>query len=984
MALNPDVAAELRKRISGELRLDRASRILYSTDASIYQIEPLGVLFPRNSDDLQAAVELAARYRIPIIARGAGTSLAGQAIGEGLIVDCSRWLDRILAIDAERGLATVEPGVVLADLNREAGRHGLQFGPDPASAERATMGGVVASNGTGAHSVVYGMAADHVVSSSVLLSDGTRAVLGPVADGRGPNREVPARLQTIMDATQQIRTQCDPAIKSRFPRTWRNSAGYRLNYLLPWAPSAPTGWAQGEYPTHATGDGFNLAQLLAGSEGTLAVMQDITVALVRKPKHTILGILAYDDEAAACDSVPALLNLGPSAIELVPRLILRAARRIPEYARQMTWVQGDPAAILIMEFAGQLPDVVKSRAGKLGEAVQLVSKPEDQAMVWATRKAGLGLLDSSSGPRRPISFIEDCAIPVDVLGEFVREIRRVMESHGALGGIYGHASAGCLHIRPVLDLKSGEGVRSLRQIAEETLSLAVRLGGSMSSEHGDGIARGEWLKRTYGDELINAMRELKRAADPEGIFNPGKMFEAPPMDTHLRFGQAYRARAWTPGMDFANRGGLALAIEKCNGQGVCRKDAGVMCPSFQATRDEMHSTRGRANLLRALITVGTNPAMKSMISPGGEGASQTNAAGLQASVHQALDLCLACKGCTAECPSGVDMPRLKSAFLELRYAGRLRPLRDYVFGYFGLSARVLSVARPLVIAATKSPTLRSVAMRAMGISPARPLPDFGGKRTRRPHSVAGPLVLLVRDPYSHFVDAATENAAILLLEAAGYRIRCVDVLSAGAALISKGFLRSAGHHARRLLDGLKRADTSGTLPCVFLEPSELSAVQSEYRDLIPGISAADSARFAEAQSVEQLLATSEGFDAMHKPTGMGRVLFHPHCHEKAGKRIGKPAATEPFAGMTLLRKCGYEVELVDAGCCGMGGTFGYEAEHYELAQKIGGLRLFPQIAAHADAYVAATGGSCRLQIQQGTGREAQHPLVLAARALQLI
>ena len=992
MSLNPDFAAELRRRFSGEVRLDLPSRTLYSTDASIYQIEPLGVVIPRTQEDLQAAVETAAKYRVPLVLRGAGTSLAGQAIGAGVVVDCSRWLDRILEIKPDRHIARVEPGVVLSNLNREVGRLGLQFGPDPASAERATMGGVVANNATGAHSILYGMTADHLVSANVLLADGTRALLGPLQNAASSQadrsrRDAPAstneaiqagRYEAILNAARSIRSSHKQAIQDRFPGTWRNSAGYRINYLLPWAPSAPPGWSGAGYPALHDGEEFNLAHLLAGSEGTLAVIQDVTVNLVPRPRNTILGILAFHDLAAACDAVPDLLRHGPSAIELIPRLILDAARRIPGYANQMAWLRGDPTAILVIEFSGDDPGALGKNMTHLGGNVQVAATPEEQAMVWGTRKAGLGLLDAAPQAARATAFIEDCVVPVEHLGEFVREIQRLMDEHDAHGGIHGHASAGCLHIRPVLDLKTGRGVRALREIAQQTLEVTLRLGGAMSSEHGDGLARGEWLRRTYGGDLANAMLALKAAADPEGILNPRKMFDSPPMDSNLRYGQDYRSRAWTPGIDLVSNGGLNAAIEQCNGQGVCRKTTGVMCPSFQATREEMYSTRGRANLLRALISTGWQ------VQGGTRGDSHRPPPELAEAVHSALDLCLACKGCKAECPSGVDMAVLKSAFLEHRYRTRLRPVRDYIFGYFGVTARVLSSAASLTAAVRRVPLMQNAAARLLGIAVERPLPRFSTPRPRGMNHPSVPSVLLVCDPFSHYVDTAVEGAALALLGAAGFSVRTLNTVSAGAALISKGFLNAARHHAAGLVNELQRVDPNGRLPIVCLEASELSAMRNEYRALMSGRSEIGFERLAGAQSVEELLVRSGGLAKTDAAKSNGRILFHPHCHEKAEIRGTESSASEPYAGMRLLRSCGYEVELVEAGCCGMGGTFGYEAEHYDISQKIGELMLFPAIRAAGEAMVAATGGACRLQIAQGTGKKAEHPLVFAARALRLL
>jgi FAD/FMN-containing dehydrogenase len=611
MSLSPDFISELRKHFTGDIRTDAATRILYSTDASIYQIEPLGVAIPKTQDDLIAAVELAAKYKVPILPRGSGSSLAGQAVGQALILDCSRYLDKILAIDPQARTAKVEPGVILATLNRAAAKHGLTFGPDPASAERATMGGIIANNATGAHSIMYGMAADHILASDVILSDGSLAILGEMPINDIGYSESDSRISNIVSAALNIREKYAETIKANWPRAWRNSAGYRLNYLLPWSASKPPQWV-GAYPYHlqpfdklrASPSTFNLSTLLAGSEGTLAVMRTLTVNLVPKPKHTILGVLSYESIVAACEAVPALLEHGPSAVELIPQMLIRLAHSVPAYASQLGFVQGDPPALLVVEFSGDDPVLLQEKARALRPDVNIAESAEAQANVWHVRHVGLGIVDSRPTLARPLAFIEDCAIPVERLGEFVREVERILSAHGTEAAFYAHASAGTLHIRPILNLKTDEGVNSLRSIAEQVLALTLRVGGAMSSEHGDGLVRAEWLTRTYGTELVEAFKTLKHAADPDALLNPKKLTDAPPMDTHLRYTPAYRTQTWKPALDFSHQGGLTLAIEQCNGQGVCRKFDGVMCPSFQATREEQNSTRGRANLLRALIDDG--------------------------------------------------------------------------------------------------------------------------------------------------------------------------------------------------------------------------------------------------------------------------------------------------------------------------------------------------------------------------------------------
>ena len=963
MSLHPDFINELRKQFTGDIRLDLSSRILYSTDASIYQIEPLGVVLPRTQDDLHSVVELAAKYRVPILPRGSGSSLAGQAIGEALILDCSRWLDHIIDINPDSKTATIEPGVVLADLNRVAAKYGLMFGPDPASAERATMGGVIGNNATGAHSILYGMTADHLLSADVILGDGSTETWGE------DNHSI------VLKSVLKIREKYSKVIKQNYPKSWRNSAGYRLNYLLPWSASQPPQWIGDLYPVNLKEEKFNLAHLLAGSEGTLAVIRRATINLVSKPKHTVLGILTYDSIAEACDAVPNLLKRKPSAIELIPQLILRLARSIPAYASQMGWVRGDPSAILVVEFSGDQPEVLKEAVKKLSDDVIIAESVEVQTRVWNIRKVGLGILDSRPQSARPVAFIEDCAIPVERLGEYVREIERIMAAHQTEGGIYAHASAGCLHIRPILDLRTSEGVRSLRSIAEQTLTLTLRLDGSMSSEHGDGIVRGEWLKQIYGEEIIEAMRMLKRAADPFDLLNPKKMFDAPPMDSHLRYGADYQSHAWVPTLAFARDNGLSGAIEQCNGQGVCRKTTGVMCPSFQATRDEKYSTRGRSNLLRALIT---NPVLEPRISKGKILSSE-----LESSVHDALDLCLACKGCKAECPSGVDMAKLKFEFQYQYYKSHRRPLRDYVFGYFHVAAKWFSLLSPLTNFATSNPLTKSMVVRIMKIAPERPFPKFTRKRAMAAQNGNRPKVVFLSDPYARYVEPGVEQSAFDILNLLGFDVYVLPVVSAGAAMISKGFLDAARHHAMKVLGALNKIDPDSSLPIIGIEPPEIYSLKHDYLDLTPERVDEISRRVEKVWLLEEFLVRSEAFKTVCsrvKINSLPKVKFHPHCHQRAEGPSSDGSPNGADATVQALRACGYEVDLLDDGCCGMAGTFGYEAEHYDLSMKVGELKLLPSLRAlgtnSKSWVVASTGAACRMQINQGTEVQAQHPLML--------
>jgi len=990
MSLHPDFINELSKHFTGEIRLDPASRILYSTDASMYQIEPLGVAIPKTQDDLQSVVELAAKYKIPILPRGSGSSLGGQAIGEALILDCSRWLDSIIAIDAESQTATVEPGVVLAALNRASAKHGLMFGPDPASAERATMGGVIGNNATGAHSILYGMTADHLLEADVILSDGSLAKFDDsIFDIRTTNPN--SRITNIVSTAFDIREKYADAIKQSFPKSWRNSAGYRLNYLLPWSPSIPPRWENPEhlwsvYESRIANHGLNLAPLLAGSEGTLAVIRRAKINLVQKPKHTILGVLAYNSIVDACDDVPRLLEFNPSAIELIPQMLIRLARGVPAYASQMGWINGDPAAALVIEFSGDQLSALREAVRHLGDVMTVAELAEDQARIWNVRKVGLGILDSRPQSARPAAFIEDCAVPVERLGEFVREIEKILAEHKTVGGIYAHASAGCLHIRPILDLQRGEGVRALRSIGEQTLAVALRLGGSMSSEHGDGIVAGEWIEKTYGAQVTDAMRILKRAADPDNILNPNKMFDAPPMDSHLRYGESYRAQTWTPALHFSHERGLAGAIEHCNGQGVCRKNTGVMCPSFQATRDEGNSTRGRANLLRGLITHYASRNTYSVMRKDE----------LIQSTFNALDLCLACQGCTSECPSGVDMPKLKYEFMHEYYKTHRRPLRDYLFGYFHVVSKWLSPIAPLANLFMQMDWLRKLIARVFGITEKRPFPVFAGRKAkpRRYGDTENKTVLFLSDVFSRYLEPEVEQAAFDILCALGYDVKVLPIVGAGASLYSKGFIEAARRHAEKVLDAIKALDPESALSVVGCEPPELYCLKHEYVALLPECSAEIESIAKRAWLVDEFIlrvVTSENIKnlANNQKNKKQKITFQPHCHQRAqgladdGLPIGTAATT------AMLRAFGFEVDIIDGGCCGMAGTFGYDAEHYELSMQVGELSVLPKAREIGKLRIGnwelvSSGSACRLQIKQGAGVEARHPLVLIASLINSV
>ncbi len=973
MQIPSDFINDLRKRIKGSIRIDKVSRLLYSTDASIYSIEPLGVVIPENQEDLIATVEMAAKYKIPILPRGSGSSLAGQAIGPALILDCSKFLDRIIKIDPESRTAEVEPGVILANLNREASRFGLMFGPDPASAQRATMGGVIGNNATGAHSILYGMTADHLLEAQVLMSNGQQARWGWVE--RRPSDLSTAHDQLINTAFD-IKENYLEEIYKNWPRTWRNSAGYRLNYLIPWSATNPPFWGDQEYPPRKSPIGFNLATLLAGSEGTLAVIQSATIKLVPRPACTLLGLIQYESIAAACDSIPRLLQLQPSAIELIPRMLLQLARESAAFSNSLGFIKGDPAALIVVEFSGNDPETLKRKALSLGSDILLAESAGDQAKVWAVRKAGLGIIDSRPQENRPIAFIEDCALPVEELGNFVREVERILQVHGTSAAFYAHASAGCLHIRPLVNLKTSKGLENLREISNEVAEFVLSRGGAMSSEHGDGILRAGFLPETYGNVIIEGIKKIKKAADPDSLLNPQKFYDSPPIDSNLRYGLDYKANPWNTELDFKRNGSLTLAIEQCNGQGVCRKFDGVMCPSFQATREEIYSTRGRANLLRAMISA--------------------KSAGIdEEDVRVALDLCLACKGCKAECPSSVDMAKLKYEFFSKYYQNHSRRLRDYLFGFINELVQPVHGFAPVINWVAGKKIGRKIIQSTLGISEKRQLPNFGSVR-KHLNQISGKdnieECLFLPDTFTHFFEPEIEQAAFSVLDACHIKTKILPVFGAGRTLVSKGFIKEARNHLINLLRLIKEQDPEGILPIIGLEPSEIYLLRDELLDLLPVQPEENEKILNRAWMIDEYLIRPGGKSLGNRLSQVlknelkhdqGKILLHGHCYQKAQQQNLDGYPTGVSASEEILKQVGYEVEVMDTGCCGMAGAFGYESEHYEVSMQIGEIKLFPEIRKAKDQFfgIAAPGTSCRSQITDGTGVKAKHSIVLVADRL---
>jgi FAD/FMN-containing dehydrogenase/Fe-S oxidoreductase len=977
MALTPpkdltDLQRALRSRLGEDARFDPYTRILYSTDASNYQIEPLGVYFPRHEEDLARAVEVAREFGVPILPRGAGTSLAGQAVGAALILDCARHLDQIHRLVPEEHLAEVGPGVVGAALNAAAKPHGLMFGPDPASADRATFGGMIATNATGAHSIRYGMTADHLLEAEVVLSDGSPARLGPMGEDEAKRKAQATTLEgRIYRAALGLREGAAGRVRQDWPRVWRRASGYSLDYLVGFSPGRPPGWYADPEP-YPPWRGFSLAPLLCGSEGTLAIIRRATVNLVARPGATVLVILGYRSIPEACDAAPEVLRSHPAAIELIPRSLLERARGVPEYARRVRELGETAEAILVVEFEGETPAAALAAASPLRGKGRILEAAEAQANLWAVRKVGLGLLLSVPGDVKPVSFIEDVTVPVENLGDYVRRVDRLLADNGTTAEWYAHASAGCLHVRPLLNLRTARGVGQMRAIAEGILRIVLEMRGVLSGEHGDGLAHTEFNEQLFGRELMQAFREVKQAFDPEGALNPGKVVPTeghaiPVLDQNLRFGPGYHAAEVTTIFAHRREGGFAHAIEECNGAGVCLQTGGVMCPSYQATREEMHTTRGRANALRA--------ALSGRLPPGSLTSHQ---------MYEVLDLCLECKGCKAECPSAVDMARVKSEFLSLYQAEHGVPLRSRLFGEIASVSRLAPPFAGLINRVARARPTRWLLEQALSVSRHRTLPPFAGRTFRRQFArlrrkTDGDPVVLFVDTFVNYNHPQIGLAAVEVLEAAGYRVMLAPRQACcGRAMISKGLLRRARRQAAHNIEALTPFVEDG-VPIIGLEPSCLVTLRDEYLEFFPHEARAH-ALAGSAFLIEEFLTRHDGdgsrpIDRLRFRAPQAPILVHGHCQAKA------IVGTAPL--LEILRATGASVREIDSGCCGMAGSFGYEAEHYRVSMQIGGMRLFPAVRqgeAEGSA-IAAAGASCRAQIRDGTGVAALHPVEILARAL---
>lgn len=965
----------LATSLDGDLATDQATRLLYATDASMYQEMPMAVAFPRHEADIQTLVRFAGEHGASLIPRTAGTSLAGQVVGNGIVVDVSRDLTAILDIDPAEGWVRVQPGVIRNDLNQALALDGLMFGPETSTANRAMIGGMLGNNSCGSNSVVYGSTRDHVLAVRAVLSDGSIATFRALAEPEfqaacGPEDGLEAGLYRHIRGLLSAPAH-QVSIRDQFPdpSIQRRNTGYALDALLGTAPFTDDGAA------------FNFSSLVAGSEGTLCFATEITLACVPPPpRETALLCAHFETIDQAMQATVLAMAHHPSACELIDRFILDCTKNQIKQRRNRAFVKGDPGAILAIELRGKARTDVDAAADRVIDDLKAsglgfhypVLHGEERLRVWALRAAGLGLLSNIPGDAKPVAFIEDTAVPVPDLPAYIRDLNQGLRERFDTECVhYGHAGSGELHLRPILNLKDPRDVKRLRDIAEFTAGLVKSYRGSLSGEHGDGRLRGEFLPRMLGEDNYRLLQSVKQAWDPQGIFNPGKIVGAPPMDESLRYRPGQATPEYPTRFDWSADQGILRAAERCNGSGDCRKPqgaGGTMCPSYMATRNERDSTRGRANLLRHALT-----------HPGRDNPFTDEA------MHQALDLCLSCKGCKAECPSNVDMARLKAEVLHQRYRTTGIPRRARAVAGFAATARWGTRFPGIWNRLVDNPRTASLLQQWLGFSTDRPLPRMPRSTLRhwfRGHMPLAPLgrprgdVLLFCDEFTDLTDPVPGIRTVQLLERLGYRVQLPRHGDSGRAALSKGLL----DHAARAMTANVTAlapQVSEQTPLVGIEPSALLGFRDEAPDLVSK-QLRETARSLGANSLllEELLdRTRDQIDPAWFTDESKTVFLHGHCHQKA------LASVEPTV-RALSIPTHYRVHTIPSGCCGMAGSFGYEKEHYDLSLQIAELVLLPAVREiPCDALLAAPGTSCRHQIDHGAGRTALHPAEILFDAL---
>jgi FAD/FMN-containing dehydrogenase/Fe-S oxidoreductase len=947
-----ELEAALRDRIQGEVRFDTSSRALYATDGSSYRQVPIGVVIPRDNDDVIAAIGTCREFGAPVLPRGQGTSLAGQCCNTAVVLDFTKYMAEILEIDPVRKVARVQPGVILDHLRNAAEKHGLTFGPDPATHDRCTLGGMIGNNSCGVHSVMAGKTDDNIEALDILTYDGLRLSVGATSKEEleqiiregGRRGEIYSKLKTIADTYGDL-------VRQRYPDIPRRVSGYNLNYLLP-------------------ENGFHVARALVGTEGTCVTVLEATCRLVESPPERVLLVIAYPDIYEAADHVPEIMEYKPIGLEGVDGLLAEYTRRRGINAEGLALLPPG-GGWLLAEFGAQTQADAQAQAERLMDALsgsgtapnmRLCTKVESKH-IWTVRESALGVI--SHVPNEPLSWEgwEDSAVAPEKLGNYLRNLRRLMENFGYQGTLYGHFGHACVHTRINFDYQSEEGIAQFRKFMNEAADLVVGYGGSLSGEHGDGQARAELYPKMFGPELIQAFNEFKAAWDPDWKMNPGKVVEPYRMDENLRLGADHHP--WEPHTHFRfphDHGSLAHATLRCVGVGKCRHyEGGVMCPSFRVTREEEHSTRGRAHLLWEM-------AKGEVIRDGWRSEE----------VKESLDLCLACKGCKSDCPVSVDLATYKAEFLSHYHEGRVRPLNHYAFGNIDFWARLASNAPGLVNITTQLPFLRDIAKLVAGIPSQRSIPALAPQtfkswfRRHPPRHPDGPLVVLWPDTFNNYFLPNTAKAAVDVLESAGFRVELPEGnLCCGRPLYDFGMLDRAEDLLLRILDALAPEIEAG-VPIVGLEPSCVAVFRDELCNLFPND---ERARRLSRQTflLSEFLESYK--DLIPLPRLERKAVVHGHCHHKSVLQMNAEEA--------VLTRMGLDCQAPSPGCCGMAGSFGFEEDKYDVSMAIGELELLPAVRkAPPDWLVIANGFSCREQIAQGTDRQALHLAEVLQMALQ--
>ena len=937
------------KNIKGEVLVDDYSLGMYSTDASFYQIKPLAVVLPLDESDVKKTVEIARTHKLKLLPRGGGTSLAGQTVGEAIVIDFSKYMNKILEFNEQERWVKVQPGLVRDELNETMAQYGLHFAPDPATSSRANVGGMVGNNSSGTKSILYGKTVDHILEAKVLLADGTELLLKELsAQEFHKKAQQKDREGDIYKNIQDTIHEHQEEIKKRFPKVMRRVGGYNLDEFV--------------YT-----DRWNLAKLITGSEGTLAVSLELKLNLEPLPKFKSVVVVHFAELLEAIRAVQPMLPYKPSAIEIVDRTVLHLSAENLTTRKHCHFIDGDPAAILIVEFYDDTLESVLERPQNmirdlkkmnLGYAYPLFPAGKEYDDVWSLRKKGLGLMMGIKGEKKALSFIEDAAIPTEVLPEYIDTVLKICARHNTEVSMYAHASVGVIHVQPMLDLRQQEDIENLKRITDETFELVLKYGGSWSGEHGDGLVRSAYNERFFGPQLYQAFRRIKKLFDPENIMNPGKIVDAQTIEHNLRYGTQYRDKEVKGTFQYRAENSFSESVHMCTGVGECRKIlGGTMCPSFKATRDEEHSTRGRANALRLAMS------------------GQLDKEGLASKrLHEVLDLCLSCKACKSECPSNVDMAKMKSDVLQMYYDEHGLTVRDRLIRDSSTAAsRLAGALSGIVNFVQETKLFRALMEKLAGFDRRRILPEYAAqpfykwfeKKGNNPFKNPKKKVVLFADTYLNFHEPNVGISALQLLNSCGYEVLLANVGCCQRPKISHGFLRDAKKDATKTVEGLRKYIDQG-LTIVVCEPSCASALNDDLPDLIDDEALAAQLKkhvvmidkFLENEISDGRLNTT--FESI-----AGNIMIHGHCHQKA---------LYGTQGMKSMLSQGNEtVSEIPSGCCGMAGSFGYETEHYELSRKIGEEILFPAVKSmNPGTTIVANGFSCRHQIHHFTGVKPKH------------